>query len=806
MAMQTGLTSIQARERLRSEGFNEIAAKTSTRFFIELLGQFLNPLALILLVAGIVSAFIESFVSAAIIFAMTLLGGLISSLQNYQYKKAVERLQQQIAPLARVFRDGKLQTLPRREVVVGDILDLHAGDMVSADAVLISGKELHVQESALTGESMPVEKQAGADLFLGSSVVSGFGQAEVKAIGFRTRFGNIAARLAQAPPPTDFDRGMRRFGFLILQTVFALVVAVLLINVLVHRNVMESLLFAVALAVGLTPEFLPMILSVTLSKGVVKMARSGVIVKHLSAMQNFGSIDVLCCDKTGTLTRGEMVVERSVDAKGQSDARVLVLAAKNSATQAGVPNPLDKAILQAESLKGVLPIKIDEIPFDFERRRLSVLINEGIENLLVTKGAPESVLSICKALPSAHETLDFLHRQGLRVIAVATKKMPANENVLSQKMESDMDFCGFVTFIDPPLEEIRQVFEKFAADNVQVKILTGDNELVAMNICQQAGLNVGEVLRGEKIENLSDLEIGPLVEKHRLFARVTPAQKNRIVNALKQRGHVVGFMGDGINDAPSLHDADVGISFLEAADVARETADVILTRRDLRVLHQGIMEGRAAFGNVMKYLLMGTSSNFGNMLSMAVASIVLPFLPMLPVQILLNNFLYDLAQVAIPSDHVDVSLTFKPRSWDISLVRKFMAFIGPLSSIFDFLTFYVFMHVFEYSEVQFHTGWFIESLFTQTLVIFVIRTAGSPFQSRPSKALSACVMGVVAFALVLPFLPFARSLGFESLPFQFFIFLILTTLVYLGLVDIVKRRLMKNIMMKEMGGVAERPI
>jgi len=523
-----------------------------------------------------------------------------------------------------------------------------------------------------------------------------------------------------------------------------------------------------------------MITSVTLAKGAVALAKEKVIVKHLSAMQNLGSIDVLCSDKTGTLTSGKMTVASSTD----EDA--FRYAAINAAFETGIKSPLDAAILAANKEIKNGWTKRDEVPFDFERRRISVVVSKGDEGLLITKGAPEAILPLTAAGQDAHAKYDALSREGYRVIAVAHRKVPPDQ-VCTIADERDLVFDGFVAFADPPLDDARDAIRALAEDGVSVKVLTGDGEHVARHVCSAVGIPVDQIVLGDEIERMNDAALEHVAEQASVFARVSPAQKHRIVLALQRRRHVVGYMGDGINDAPSLHAADVGISVSGAVDVARDAADVILLERGLRVLHSGILHGRRAFGNVMKYLLMGTSSNFGNMLSMAGASLVLPFLPMLPTQILLNNLLYDLAQITIPTDNVDPSFLRSPQKWDIGVIRRFMLVIGPVSSVYDFLTFYVLLHFFRASETLFHTGWFVESLATQTLVIFVIRTAKSPLQSRPSLALALTTCSVVAVACALPFTPLAAWLGFQPLPASYFAFLTCATVTYLALVQIMKR-------------------
>jgi Mg2+-importing ATPase len=806
-----GLTTQEAEARLVQFGPNEPAAKERHSFVSDLLHAFANPLVLILVIAAIVSAFTGDRVDAAIIGIIVLLSTAIDLTQSYRSQRAIERLRAQVAPTATVLRDGEWKELRRRDVAPGDIVRLSAGDLVPADARLLTARDLYVLQAALTGESLPAEKQATAEaastkadapnmVFLGTSVVSGSATAEVVATGPRTSFGDIAARLGARPEETAFDQGLRKFSLLLARTVFFLVLFLLIVSVARHRDPLQSLLFAVALAVGLTPEFLPMITSVTLSKGAVAMARKKVIVKHLSAIENLGSLDVLCSDKTGTLTAGKMSLDRSLGPFGDPSQRALELAYLNSKFETGIRSPLDDVILRQPPPSLDDSTKCDEIPFDFERRRLSVVVQQHSRRILITKGAPEGILPLLSgyevegkivpvsddAAKRVQQTSEELNNQGFRSLAVAYVEVPACANY-SVKDECNLILAGFLTFADEPLPDAAQVVGSLKQDGVEMKVISGDNDLVTGHVCTEVGIDPGQIITGEAMDRMTDPALAHVVEQTRVFARISPAQKNRILLALKHNGHAVGFMGDGINDAPSLHAADVGISVSSAVDVAREVADVILIEPGLRVLHDGIIEGRKAFGNVMKYLLMGTSSNFGNVFSMAGASVFLPFLPMLPTQILLNNLLYDLAQLTIPTDNVDNTYLIKPQHWDIHLIRNFMVFIGPISSIFDFLTFYVLLHFFRASEAQFHTGWFIESLATQTLVIFVIRTAKNPLRSRPSGPLLASCLAAVAVGTYLPFSPLAKMLGFTPLPLSYFVFVAVATALYLLLVQAAKR-------------------
>jgi Mg2+-importing ATPase len=819
---ESGLSSVEAARRLVVYGPNEPVPIRRLSALVQLFHLFANPLVIILLVASAIAGSLGQRVDALIIVTMVVLGVAINFWQSYRSQQAADRLRASVNPTATVLRDGAWVEIALRNVVPGDVFRLSAGDLVPADARLLESRDLSVQQSMLTGESLPAEKLVsgtrhdgaiGPDapelVFLGTSVVSGTGTAVATATGPKTMFGDIAVRLRTRAPETEFEHGLRRFSLLILRTTVVLVLFIVLMGIAFKHDAFESLLFAVALGVGLTPEFLPMISSVTLTQGALRMARDQVIVKHLPAIQDFGSIDILCSDKTGTLTAGVMQFERAVDPVGAASPRPLTLASLNARFETGIRSPLDVSILQQAAADVTGYQKIDEIPFDFERRRLSVVVEapDGAgRRLLITKGAPEAIVGLSSAFEAEGRVATFdtttrractavherLSADGLRVLALAYRWLEPRD-AYSREDEADLVLAGFVSFADPVLPDVADVLAELKRDGVTVKILTGDNELVAHHVCRHIALNDQQVATGDDISRIDDAALGHLAEQASVFTRVSPAQKNRIILALKRRGHVVGFMGDGINDAPSLHTADVGISVMTAADVAREAADVILGQPSLRVLHQGILEGRRASGNLMKYLLMGTSSNFGNMFSMAVASVFLPFLPMLPTQILLNTFLYDLAQVTIPSDNVDDSYLRRPQRWDMRVIRDFMLFIGPISSVFDFLTFYVLLAYFRAGDRLFHTGWFVESLATQTLVLFVIRTMGNPFRSRPSRSLTVTTLLIVAVGVALPMTPLAMVLGFTRLPLSYFAFLIPTTLTYLILVDVAKRQLARRL-------------
>jgi Mg2+-importing ATPase len=810
-----GLSSAEAASRRLRYGANEPRDAARKGILLTLAGLFANPLVVILLLAALVSGFLGDRVGATIIVAIVTLSIMLNFVLSFRSERAAARLREEVAPMATVCRDGRWTDLPRRELVPGDIIRLSAGDRVPADARLIEARDLHVQQAALTGESVPAEKEAAEHgrnergpeapplVFLGTSVVSGHATALVVATGRATAFGDVAEMLAARPPPTEFERGLDGFARLIMRTVVFLVLFVLLAGIALGRPPLECLLFALALAVGLTPEFMPMITTMTLAQGAVRMARRHVIVKHLAAIEDFGSMTVLLSDKTGTLTVGETSVAGMFDPLGNPADRPLQLAYLNSRFETGIRSPLDDAILRHGAVDISEYRKLDEIPFDFERRRLCIVVERRDERLLIVKGAPEAVMAECaqcecegglRALDAAmraqclraHEALG---EQGLRVLAVAWRRVPVQARYAATD-ESGLILAGFLAFADPLAPDVAGALAALAADGVAVKVLSGDNERVARHVCAQAGIDVANTVLGSEIDDLSETALGILAERTAVFARVSPAQKHRILLALKARGHVVGFLGDGINDAPSLHAADVGISVANAVDVARDAADIVLRERDLRILHAGVIEGRKAFANVMKYLLMGTSSNFGNMCSMAAGMLFLPFLPMLPTQILLNNFLYDFAQITIPTDNVDAAQIRFPTRWNVAVIRRFMLGVGPISSLFDFLTFFVLLHWLQASAALFHTGWFVESLATQTLVLFVIRTRGNPLRSRPSTPLVATILAAIAVGVAIPATGLGQDLGFTPLPAAFFAFLAAATATYLLLVEIAKRRFM----------------
>jgi Mg2+-importing ATPase len=803
--MPAGLTDAEAAERLARDGPNEPVTRVSWSLPREIVRRIASPLVAILVLSSLASAVLGDLADAGVILVIVALSIGIELVQTHRAQRAAVKLASAVAATATVMRDGEWREIPRRAVVVGDVVRLTAGDMIAADGRVLEAKDLHLNEAALTGESLPVEKSAGGSMSMGSSVISGTGTAVVAATGPRTAFGEIARALAERAGPTELERGMAAFGGLIGRTVVFLVLFVLAAAAALHRDPLQSFLFAVALAVGLTPEFLPMITTVTLARGAVRMARAHVVVKNLAAIQSFGSMDILCSDKTGTLTTGTTELVSHVDAFGTEARRVYELAAVNSAFETGVPNALDAAILRFSPVDPSTWEKVDEVPFDFERRRVSVVVRRLGRAMLVVKGAPEQLLDVTTQVTTSdgvrpiddetrariQTTIHALSGKGLRVVAVASRDLERRASY-GKDDERDLVLAGFLGFVDRPREGTMEAVSALRSEGIHVKVLTGDSELVAAYVCDGVGISTKHMLTGRDIDALTDPALAHRALRTDVFARVSPAQKSRILHALKSRGHVVGFLGDGINDAPSIHAADIGISVANATDVAKDAASVILLEPGLHVLFDGVLEGRRAFGNVVKYLLMGTSSSFGNVFSMAVASVVLPFLPMLPQQILLNSFLYDLAQLTIPYDAVEAEFTRKPRRWDFRLVRRFMTWIGPVSSVYDFLTFAVLIRVFHADAAEFRTGWFVESLATQTLVIFVIRTRKSPFRSRPSRPLVATTLAVVATGSALPFTPLAPWFGFVPLPAAFFLFLGPAIVTYLALVEVAKRRLFRH--------------
>jgi Mg2+-importing ATPase len=766
-----------------------------------------NPLILLLIFLCAVSIATGDVAAASMIAAMIIIGVVMRYVQETRSERAVQALQDLVTITATVLRDGAETQVDIEQLVPGDVIRLSAGDIVPADVQLLTSDDLHVDQHILTGESLPVEKSAAGIesddpmdnqrlCFQGSTVQTGYATALVTAIGSETYFGSIAASVRSQRTPTAFDEGMRSFTWLMLSIILVLVPVVFLLNGMLRGDWFEALLYALAVAVGITPEMLPMIVSVNLAKGAVAMARRNVIVKQLNAIQNLGAMDVLCTDKTGTLTQGRVVLMHHVGPDGIECGDVLKLGYLNSYFEAGLTNMMDEAVLSHANLEQEIIsegwIKLDEQPFDFERRRLSVLVRHPEQlPLIICKGALEEVLACCDVVPSgAVDVAEHLNTEGFRIVAVATREMPDGFATLTQADETQMTLRGYLAFLDPPKESASAALQELAVSHVDVKILTGDRLPVSVYVAQQVGLPIRGTVVGSQIDAMLDAELAVVVERTTIFAKLTPIHKERIIAQLRANGHVVGFLGDGINDAPALRRADVGISVDEAVDVAKESSDIVLMEHNLSVLHDGVIEGRRVFGNVVKYLRMAASSNVGNMLSVVGASVLLPFLPMLPVQIMLNNLLYDISQTSIPTDTIDEEWLRKPRRWSMREVRSTIMVFGPISSFFDYLTFAVLIWPLNamYNAPLFHTGWFIESLLSQTLIVYILRSQRMPWQGeRPSRTLVVVTLAVVAVGVFVPYSALASGLGFVALPFNFWLWIAVILVAYLACGTIAQR-------------------
>jgi Mg2+-importing ATPase len=814
-----GLSNTEARQRLEQFGPNLLEAKEKTTALGLFLNQFKSPIILILLFATGLSAVLKDWIDALIILAIVLGSALLSFIQEYSASTAAEKLRDQVTIKASVLRDGRQESIPAEEVMPGDVVLLSAGSLVPADGVVLEARDFFVNQAVLTGETFPVEKNPGPVaaqaslaertncIFMGTNVRSGSARALIVQTGTATVFGHIAERLTLRPPETEFERGIRRLGYLLSEVMFVLVLAVFAVNVFFQKPALDSLLFSIALAVGLTPQLLPAIININLSRGSQAMATGGVIVRRLASIENFGSMDVLCTDKTGTLTQGVVQLDGALDFEGQPSDDVFRYAYLNAHFQTGLANPLDEAILaRAQPDIGGLD-KVDEIPYDFIRKRLSVVVGRpGDPAYVITKGALDNVLEVCTRVQDGETALalDELNRaqiqeryarwsgQGFRVLGVAIKPVSAGQGEVRPRSytradEQDMTFIGFLLFFDPPKPGVQETIVDLAQLGVGLKIITGDNKLVALHTAEGVGLEVSGLVTGAQLGELRDEALWQAVEHTNLFAEVDPNQKERIILALQKMGHVVGYMGDGINDAPALHAADVGISVDQAVDVAKEAADFVLLEQDLAVLHEGIVQGRKTFANTLKYVFMATSANFGNMFSVAGASLFLPFLPMLPKQILLINFLTDLPEMTIAGDNVDPTFVQQPHRWDIGFIRRFMLVFGPLSSVFDFLTFGVLLWLLRASPELFRTGWFVESVLSATLVVFALRTRLPFTRSRPGRAMLAVTAIVALVAVAIPFSPVASLLGFQSLPLIYLLAIAIIVLCYFLSAETVKR-------------------
>jgi len=787
---QAGLSAGEAAERQTRFGPNIASVHAKKRLAAKLLRRLIEPLIAILIVAAVLSGLTGDVASMLIIFAILAISIGLDVFQEGRAEAAAEALRRSVALQARARRDGKLVPVPTEALVPGDIIELRAGDLVPADGILLAAADLRAQEALLTGEPYPVEKRPGPTqaqgpaeargaLFAGTALITGEGRMLVTATGAETRFGAIAAALEGEAPPTAFQVGLHRLGILILRLTIFLVLFVLVTHLAFGRPALESFLFAIALAVGLTPELLPMITTVTLARGAQRMAKRRVVVKRLAAIHDLGAMDVFCTDKTGTLTEARIALAQHPGPDGRPSARVLELAVVNSRFETGVRSPLDDAILAGAEAIGAGWTRIADIPFDFERRRVSVLAEHDEKRFLVAKGSPEELLACATAVEGPDGAplplddggrqrltaqIEALAGQGLRCLGVAWRELPADKDRCSAEDETELVWVGLCAFEDPPKPSAAAAIARLAGLGVKVKVISGDAAPVLRHLVQALNLPVRGLLTGEEIAKLTDAALSARVETTDLFARVSPDQKARVIRALQARGHVVGFLGDGINDAPAIRTADCGLSVADASDVARAAACMILLEQDLGVVADGVAEGRRTYANIQKYIRMGTSSNFGNMLSMAAASLFIPFLPLTPVQVLLNNLLYDISELGIPFDAVDEAETAEPHGWDMAAVLRFTLVMGPLSSLFDIATFALLRLGFDAPPEMFHTAWFVESMATQVLVVFVIRTGGPAWASRPHPWLVLSSLGALAVAMILAFSPLGHLVGFTALP------------------------------------------
>ena len=822
-----GLTAEVAADRLHEVGPNAVAAGRHHTFLSDIFERCRNPLASQLLVIALVSYLMGDLRSAVVVGGMLVLSVSLAYFQETRSTRAVEQLQKLVKTATDVIREGKTVEVPLEEIVPGDVVVLAAGSLIPADIRILSAKDFFVTQSALTGESMPVEKSAELPApgktplespnacFMGTNVLSGSARAVVLTTGAQTFFGALSQKMLAKRELTSFETGIKSFTWLMIRFMIVMVSLTFMIVGITKHNWVEALLFALSVAVGLTPEMLPMIITVCLGKGALQMAKKKVIVKHLNAIQNFGAMDVLCTDKTGTLTQDHVVLERYVDVTNRSSEDVLRYAYMNSHYQTGLRNLLDRAVLAHSDIDVEKNCrKVDEIPFDFKRRRMSVVIDYEDRNVLICKGAVEEVARVCENYQVDEDINPLiqlirddlmdeyrnLSTDGYRVLAIAYREFDRSKQTFNVADESELTLLGYIAFFDPAKQSSKQALEALARSGVTVKVLTGDNELVSQKVCRDVGLVITQVVTGPQLAALSEADFSRQVETGNVFARLTPDQKEKVIRALRAQGHVVGFMGDGINDVLAMKAADVGISVDSAVDVAKESADIILLEKSLMVLEDGIIEGRKVFCNIVKYIKMGASSNFGNMFSVVGGAYFLPFLPMAPIQVLVNNLLYDFSQVGIPLDNVDEEYIAKPRRWNIASIRNFMLFIGPISSIFDYATFFLMLYFFNCQLAKdvanpdgttqaalFHTGWFVESLLTQTLIVHIIRTQRIPFiQSRPSAALLGSTLVIMAIGVWLPFSPLAHWLGLVPLPAIYFLWIVGYLLAYSVLTHTVK--------------------
>jgi Mg2+-importing ATPase len=813
-----GLTGEDARRRLNLYGSNLIEAKRRTTTLTLLFNQFKSPIILILLLATVLSLIVHDKTDAIIILSIVMISSLLGFLQEKSAGSAVEKLLSSIKIIVTLLRDGKETSAPVEEVVPGDIVLLSAGGMVPADCRILESKDLFVSEATLTGETYPAEKtdsvlppetplnQRTNSLHMGTHIVSGSASAVVIRTGGETEFGKVSKRLKLKPPETEFQHGVRRFGYLLMEITLILVIGIFAVNVFLARSIMDSFLFSLALAVGLTPQLLPVIISINLSHGARRMAREKVIVKRLESIENFGSMNVLCSDKTGTLTEGTVRINSVIDAMGNESEKTLFYAYINSTYESGYINPIDEAVRthRAFDITGI--VKLDEVPYDFIRKRLSILVAKDGSYLMLTKGALPNVLDACSTVEAADGTLldltetkkkvyqryESLSNEGYRVIGVACKDI-GKKDLIKKEDETQMTLVGLITLYDPLKSGIKETLEDLRRIGVTLKVITGDNRFVAKHVGEQVGIRTANILTGPDLRRSSDEALIKKLNDIDLFAEIEPNQKERIILALKKTGNVVGYVGDGINDASALHAADVGISVESAVDVAKEAADIVLRERDLNVLVHGIQEGRKTFANTLKYVFMATSANFGNMFSMAGASLFLPFLPLLPKQILLANLMTDIPEMTIAADRVDPELIERPRRWNIRLIRNFMLTFGILSSAFDYMTFGVLRLLLHANQEQFRTGWFLESVVSATIIVLVIRTRKLFFKSRSHYSLALATGMIASFTLTLPYTPIAKMFGFQPVPPLFLLALGGIVLIYIIAAEATKKVFYKRV-------------
>jgi Mg2+-importing ATPase len=817
-AKKEGLTSVEAQKRLTLYGSNLLKPKKRTDVFTLLISQFKSPIILILFFATGLSFFLHDKVDALIILVIVLASGLLGFWQEHGASNAVKKLLSIVQIKVSVMRDGIAKEVPLEQIVPGDIVVLNAGDIIPGDGLVQESKDLFVDEAMLTGETFPIEKMAAVlpaetllgqrtnALWMGTHVVSGSATALIVHTGKETEFGKVSERLKLRLQETEFEHGIRRFGYFLMEVTLILVVGIFAINVYLARPVLDSFLFSLALAVGLTPQLLPAIISINLSHGAKRMAQKKVIVKRLSSIENFGSMNVICSDKTGTLTEGIVQLQSALDVDGNASKKVLLQAYINAFYETGFTNPIDEAIRNNEHFDLSGYQKQDEIPYDFIRKRLSILVSHDNSHLMVTKGAMQNVLEVCSsvetndgkvvdiAIKSGQIQKHFMEfsNKGFRTLGVAYKDM-GSDSRFTKEQESGMIFSGFLILFDPPKPNILDTITRLKNLGVALKIITGDNHLVAANISQQMGLKNTKILAGSELSHLSDSALLRKVGGVDIFAEIEPNQKERIILALKKAGNVVGYMGDGINDASALHVADVGISVESAVDVAKDAADIVLLEKGLDVLVQGVLEGRTTFANTLKYVFMATSANFGNMFSMAGISLFLPFLPLLPKQILLTNLLTDFPEMTIATDNVDDEMVNYPRRWDIKAIRKFMVTFGIVSSVFDFLTFGLLLLVLHATQVQFRTGWFLESVISASMIVLIIRSRRPFFRSQPGKYLLIATLSIFGVTLILPYTPLATVFGFSPLPIHFILLIGLIVLLYIFTAELAKKIFYKRV-------------